>query len=148
MKIVVISDTHGDFYELKRVYIKESDARMFLHAGDSEAFDKNELSPFASVKGNCDYGLTDLPNDYWAKTPYGLLYMRHYPITDAGELEALKEKHVKIFIHGHTHIKELKKYDDMYVLCPGSLTRPRDGQASYMVLNVEENKVEVQFKTL
>lgn len=148
MKIVVVSDTHGDFSELKRVYIKENDARMFLHAGDSEAFDKNELAPFVSVKGNCDYGLAELQKDYWANTPYGLIYMRHHPITDASELKELKQKRVKIFIHGHTHIKENKKLDDLYILCPGSLTKPRDGQPSYMVLEVTETDVKVEFKTL
>ena len=48
MKIVIISDTHGDFYELKRVAMIENGANMFLHAGDVEAFGDENVSPFAS----------------------------------------------------------------------------------------------------
>lgn len=147
MKIVVISDTHGDFSELKRVAMQENGANLYLHGGDSQAFSLNDISPFASVKGNCDYGLFNCPNEYWTITPYGKLYMRHYPLFD-GDIDELKENDVKIFIHGHTHVKEFKIIDGIYILCPGSLTRPRDDYASYMVLNVSENNVEVEFKQI
>ncbi len=148
MKIVVISDTHGDFYELKRVAMVENGASLYLHAGDVEAFGGEDISPFAAVKGNCDYSFSSFLKEYWALTPYGKLYMRHYPAFDKDELNELYDKGVKIFIHGHTHIKENKKYRDMYILCPGSLTRPRDGSASYMVLDVDKEEVKVEFKTL
>lgn len=148
MKIVVVSDTHGDFYELKRVAMKENGANVFLHVGDSEAFEIQELSPFASVKGNCDYSLAKLPKDYYLETPYGMLYMRHYPLFSEDDIDELKEKNIKIFIHGHTHIKESKIIDGIYILCPGSLTKPRDGSPSYMTLEISEAEVKVEFKTL
>jgi predicted phosphodiesterase len=37
MKIVVISDTHGDLSALRRVALIENDADLYLHAGDVEA---------------------------------------------------------------------------------------------------------------
>ena len=36
----------------------------------------------------------------------------------------------------------------MFILCPGNLTKPRDGSASYLVLDVTEKEVKVIFKTL
>lgn len=147
MKIVIISDTHGDFYELKRVAMIENGANMFLHAGDVEAFGDENISPFAAVKGNCDYGFSKFPKEFWAQTPYGLLYMRHYPYFGKEELESFYQKGARILVHGHTHIKENKMYKDMFILCPGSLTKPRDGSASYLVLDVTEKEVKVIFKT-
>ncbi len=149
MKIVVISDTHGDFYELKRVAMRENGADLFLHAGDVESFGGEEIRPFAAVKGNCDYGMSKFPNEYWYMTPYGKLYMKHHPILLKEEVQRLQEAHVKIFIHGHTHIKEARKIGDLYIFCPGSLVYPRDGgSGSYLVLEVEKNGVKATFKTL
>lgn len=148
MKIVVISDTHGDFYSLKRVAMIENGADLYLHAGDVEAFSNQDIAPFAAVKGNCDFGLSAFLKEYWALTPYGKLYMRHYPLFDMDELEDFYQRGVRIFIHGHTHIKEHKTYKDMQILCPGSLSRPRDGFPSYIVLDVDKEEVKVQFKTL
>lgn len=147
MKIVVVSDTHGDFAQLKRVAMIENGSDLFLHAGDSRAFSLNEISPFATVKGNCDYNLLSCKSEYWALTPYGKLYMRHYPLF-GDDVRELKEKNIRIFIHGHTHIKEFKKIDGIYILCPGSLTRPRDDYASYMVLNVSKEAIDVEFKAI
>ena len=38
-------------------------------------------------------------------------------------------------IHGHTHVGRLSKYNGLYLLNVGSLARPRDGVASYLVLD-------------
>lgn len=51
MKIVLISDTHGSFYELKKVAMIEYGADLYLHAGDVGPFNLQDVAPFALVKG-------------------------------------------------------------------------------------------------
>ncbi len=148
MKIVLISDTHGSFYELKKVAMIENGADLYLHAGDVESFSNEDISPFAAVKGNCDYYSPSFPIERRISTPYGTLLIRHHPVILENDLEEMYKEGIRIFIHGHTHIKENKKYKDMYIICPGSLCRPRDDYASYAVIDVEKGKVEVRFKKI
>ena len=51
MKIVVISDNHGDKDVIERIVNIHKDADLYLHCGDSQMFD-HEIYPFISVKGN------------------------------------------------------------------------------------------------
>ena len=74
--------------------------------------------------------------------------MRHYPYFGEEELDSFYQRGARILIHGHTHIKERKMYKDMYIFCPGSLTKPRDGGASYLVLEITDKEVKSVFKTL
>ena len=53
MKIVVVSDSHRNQNVLYRIVDMNKDADLFLHVGDSE-LTEDEISPFVSVKGNCD----------------------------------------------------------------------------------------------
>ncbi len=148
MKIVIISDTHGSFSELKRVKMIENGADMYLHAGDVEAFSNEDISPFAPVKGNCDYYASSFPFERKINTPYGLLLIRHHPIIYENDLEEIYKEGVRIFIHGHTHVKENRKYKDMHIICPGSLAKPRDDYASYVVLDISKDEVGVTFKKI
>ncbi len=148
MKIVVVSDTHGNFEELRRVAMIENGADLYLHAGDVGHFLPQDISPFAPVKGNCDFHSSMLPFERRINTPYGLLLIKHHPILYKDEIEDLYKEGVRIFIHGHTHIKESIKYKDMYILCPGSLCFPRDDYASYLLLDISKEEVAVTFKKI
>jgi len=148
MKIVVISDTHGDLSALRRVALIEYDADLFLHAGDVEA-SPLDISPFAAVKGNCDGMFPEYPFRYETITPFGKLHMEHYPFYSSAMEQALKQDGVKIFIHGHTHEREEELHDGLWVFCPGSLTFPHDNdKGTYLVLNVDEKTVRSTFKEI
>ena len=58
MEIVVVSDTHKSIGFIETLVNRHPNAKLYLHAGDSElqAF---EIEPFLSVKGNCDYYITN-----------------------------------------------------------------------------------------
>jgi len=148
MKIVVISDTHGDLSALRRVALIENDADVYLHAGDVEA-SRGDISPFAAVKGNCDGAFPEFPFRYETETPFGKLHMEHYPIYSSAMIAALKQQGVRIFIHGHTHEREEELVDGVWVFCPGSLTFPHDSASgTYLVLNISEKEVKPIFKTI
>lgn len=148
MKIVVISDTHGDLSALRRVAMVENNADVYLHAGDVEA-SRDDISPFAAVKGNCDGAFPEFPFRYETETPFGKLHMEHYPIYGSAMIESLKQDGVRIFIHGHTHEKEAEQVNGVWVFCPGSLTFPHDSDdGTYLVLDISEKEVRFAFKTI
>lgn len=148
MKIVVISDTHGDLSALRRVAMVENDADVYLHAGDVEA-SPLDISPFAAVKGNCDYAYPEYKLRFETKTPFGILHMEHYPIEGTMLLKSMYEDGVRIFIHGHTHEREEIMLSGVRIFCPGSLVMPHDCSAgTYLVLLISKDKVEPIWKTV
>ena len=58
MKIIVVSDSHGNYSLLNEIYLKHFDASIFYHLGDSQ-LPEYMLHSYCGVKGNCDF--IDLP---------------------------------------------------------------------------------------
>ena len=74
--------------------------------------------------------------------------MEHIPLSDI-RIEALKLEGVKIFIHGHTHVRGAIKDGDSYIFCPGSISHPRDNEVgTYLVLEITEKEVKYTFKEI
>lgn len=139
MKIILVSDSHGEIELLNLIHEKEYDSDYFLHAGDycvPNYFVKN----WGIVKGNCDYAY-DVPLFIDIDTPLGKLHMEHgdnFRIKYNFE-EYLDTLKCKFFVFGHTHNKLIKRIKDTIVLNPGSLTRPRDdNHGSYFVLEIDD----------
>lgn len=138
MKIVVVSDNHGDEEALVRVLNIHKDADLYLHCGDSQMFD-HEISPFISVKGNCDFG-KNYPMELYFDTPYGKLYMHHGNFMFGITPQLVESKNCKIFLYGHVHRQRIQKFKDTFVVCPGSTSLPRDDNGpSYLVIEFDEN---------
>ena len=76
MKILLVSDSHGDERILKELVTAYPNMDYYLHAGDS-GLDRDTLYPFESVRGNTDYyPFDDLLRIY---TPMGYLLIKHKP---------------------------------------------------------------------
>lgn len=132
MKILIVSDSHGNDEILRELYKMYPNMDYYLHAGDSQS-SLMAIYPFDSVLGNCDFYDFDLVRKI--STPKGYLLMRHYPKYSKEEI-----KDVKFFIHGHTHVARVKKENELYVICPGSVSLPRDGtNGTYMIIEINEN---------
>lgn len=146
MKIVVVSDSHGNSDILYKILEDNSDADLFIHAGDSGL--NTAIYPYRMVRGNCDY-YTDFPSELNINTPYGKIYVTHghqyMTITEY----SIKSKDCKIFIFGHTHKHLVKEFDDTYLCNPGSVSLPRDGtDGTYLIINIDHNNCEFVFKYL
>lgn len=138
MKILVVSDTHGDCSRVIDVYrklMKESPVDVIVHCGDYAA-DAKELQArlgahVARVRGNCDGAFSDSD---WSvlETEAGnfLITHGHMERVDSGMqniyYKALENDCVGAFF-GHTHRASYTEMDDLVLMNPGSLTRPRDG---------------------
>ena len=147
MKIVVTSDTHGQKDILNKIVEKNSDAELFLYAGDSQ-ISFSDIFPFKSVKGNCDRGV-EYPIEMILNTPYGDIFITHGHKYCLITNQLVKSKNCKIFIYGHTHKHVLKEIDGTYVCNPGSPVLPRDKtKGTYLIIKMDENKIDFEFKYL
>ena len=45
-----------------------------------------------------------------------------------------KQRKCNIIIHGHTHIKKLEKIDDIYIINPGSVAKPRSKDSNTFLI--------------
>ena len=152
MKIVIVSDTHGDTLLLNKVYESNKDADLFLHAGDYQIPDYM-MHNYRYVKGNCDYSF-EAPTEINIQTPIGKLHMEHgnnyFFINDT--LNYIKMVNASIFIVGHTHIPYYAKIGNTYMFNPGSLCNPRSTNfGTFLIINIDENdynKLSYNFKKI
>lgn len=122
-RIGIISDTHGTFDEVLRVFFKEVDE--IWHAGDIGSLDTADsisaFKPLRAVAGNIDDGMTrrvyPLFCSFRCEQVEVLMthiggYPRHYDPRAVTKIQAL---HPKLFIAGHSHILKVI-YDPLYDL--------------------------------
>lgn len=149
MRYVIASDIHGDASSLHDLLIRESRADAFLLLGDT-CLPKEEINPFVSVLGNCDLAFRgDYPLRREIVFPSGhkaLLAHHPLPLSSMGELAS---RGYQYFFHGHTHEREEREVAGVKILCPGSLSFPRDGAlGSYIVAKADEKGEEILFLKL
>ena len=105
MKILLVSDTHGNNEVLDKLVKKHPNMDLYLHLGDSESTPEM-LRPFVTVKGNCDY-FSDADEKFMIRTDVGYLFATHKPpLVNQKEAEA---NGIKIICHGHTHKRRFEK---------------------------------------
>lgn len=136
MKILVVSDTHGNDSILFDLYKQYPNMDYYLHAGDSQS-SSMAIYPYDSILGNCDFYYFDRLRKIY--TPKGYILMKHFPTINSKEMED-----VKFFIHGHTHRYELKEENGLIIICPGSPTLPRDGtNGTYVIMDINDKYAEI-----
>ena len=144
MKILLVSDSHGDYDSLDTLVKKYPDMDLYLHAGDSEQ-DEFSIKPFISVRGNCDH-YYDFPNYLVIPSPMGNIYVQHTPFVSKS---VISEHNAKIVIHGHTHTRRNESVNGILFVNPGAISFARDKfDGSYAILEIEENQIEIKFYTL
>ena len=144
MKILLVSDSHGDYQALDQLAAKYPNMDLYLHAGDSEQ-DEFSIKPFISVRGNCDH-YYDFPNYLVIPSPFGNIYVQHTPYVSKS---AINEHNAKIVIHGHTHVRRNETKNGILFINPGAISYARDKfNGSYAIIEIDSKNVEVKFYTL
>ncbi|MBR6558642.1 MAG: metallophosphoesterase family protein [Clostridia bacterium] len=158
MKFIIISDSHGDtdaIYEAVRRRGSKDDGILFLGDGirDAETVSAEERIPLFAVRGNCDMGGSIFGEDYGTEltvTFEGVkILMIHgnlHGVSNDGLAAAdyARYKGADILLFGHTHIKTDHGIpaDDgkkaIHIFNPGSISRPRDGSASFGTLEMKD----------
>ena len=144
MKILLVSDSHGNNEALNMLLNQYPNMDLYLHCGDSES-DEYSLYPYRSVMGNCDLAW-DFPQYLIVPTPYGNMFIQHKPIPNS---DLLRANQIKIFAYGHTHVRKYSEESGIICINPGSISFARDKyDGSYALLEINQEKVEVEFHTL
>ena len=150
MKILIVSDTHGQEKNLEEVLKKEEPIDALIHLGDLEGGED-----FISTYVKCPVYLVSGNNDFFSQTDkekeisigkYRAFLTHGHMYGVSFELETIKEearaRKVDIVMFGHTHKPHLEYCEDgLVVLNPGSLSYPRqDGRKpSYMLMEIDRN---------
>lgn len=148
-RIIVVSDTHRDFYSLAKVAERHQDADLMIHLGDGyEDFCRLEgLFPKLErrcVKGNCDFCLSKKIKlaeilDYG---PARIFYTHGHIYEVKAGLDQLYQTGVdggaNIILYGHTHMPFVDYQKGVYVMNPGSLGQPRDGIPTYGIIDMDD----------
>lgn len=145
MKIVVVSDNHGNEEVLKEIEYKHYNADYYFHLGDSQ-MGIESLRPFVSVMGNNDYDF-NLPSERVIDVGKYSFYLTHGHAYGC-DLKMLY-KQAKILkcdfvLFGHTHEYLDTTIGNIRILNPGSCSNNRFGKyPSYIVIEINNNEIVV-----
>ncbi|MBQ4324155.1 MAG: metallophosphoesterase [Clostridia bacterium] len=164
MKILVISDTHGDTARLTQLLKLHSDADHIIFLGDGledfEACHAHLACPLWCVRGNVDFNPAlwgDAPE--WRVIELGgyRIFACHGHSLDAkggmGNLiVAASIRGCDLALYGHTHLPDEQYIQGdelpLYLFNPGSLGRPRFGNPSYGLITISDSGILLSHGTL
>lgn len=156
MKIAVVSDTHLNTSMLDKILKETKDADIIFHLGDNVKdalyLEKNFNGDVYYVKGNCDIAVsadTDKVIEIEGKKfflTHGHNYRVNYDLNNL--YYKAKELNVDVAVYGHTHVKLIENYGDLYILNPGSSSLPRDGSKSMGFIEIDNGKINITLKKI
>lgn len=152
MRILVISDTHGDTKKAEEVIRSNNGINMVIHLGDyfRDAQKLTRLFPdmlFEYIYGNSDFLVDNVPAEKTLDICGKRIFITHghrYSVKwDTGRLfKKAEELHADMVLFGHTHIPLIEKNGSRCVLNPGSTSDPRGNSSrSYALVEIENNQV-------
>ncbi len=135
MRILVVSDSHGNRQRLWDTVASQSGLSGVIHLGDGlrEAEDVAgdfPSIPFYTVQGNCDFPSVayDAPTSRLeilggvrVFCTHGHLYNVKYDLIRA--VLAAEEVSAGVLLYGHTHIPFTDYREGLHIMNPGSLSR-------------------------
>lgn len=152
MKLLVVSDIHGDYDALEQAYRAEKNVGAVVFLGDgireAERFEAahGPLRVYM-VRGNCDFGSNAPIQGLCAFEGVLFLYTHGHVYGVKGSYQALAEAaqaaHADAALFGHTHVPFCGELDGLTLFNPGTLT---DGQ--YGVICAEAGKARFEHRRL
>lgn len=144
MKLVIMSDTHGDAKVIEQVKSFHTDADKVIHCGDSELpYTHPFLQDVERVRGNCDADPNFL-DELLFQVADARIYVTHghlYGVKSSPMRLVYRAKEVgaTIVCFGHSHVLGAEMIDDILFVNPGSLLKPRGlKEKTFITINVLE----------
>ena len=134
MRVLVVSDVHGDLRGLCEAIEQQPTARVVIFLGDGlreaeEAADRYPDRDFYMVPGNCDFGSGVIPirqETFGGKRFYFTHgHCHHVKFTLYNVEMAAREAEADIVLFGHTHQPYEEYADGLHLFNPGSLRYTR-----------------------
>jgi putative phosphoesterase len=145
-RILVFSDSHGDTNNIFKTIDKIPDINAIIHLGDIyrdivEIKNKFPFLPICFVRGNNDYNISH-PQYKIIKIDEVIIFLTHGHNYICGlEIDRLKkiaiEKNAQITLYGHSHIADYELDNGRIYANPGSISRPRYGECSYGIIEID-----------
>lgn len=142
MKLIVLSDSHGDVNTVKQIKSLQADA--IFHCGDSELSAKDPLlNGIHIVRGNCDID-EQFPATIVQKMGDETIFIVHGHEHNVKRSMltlsyAADEQQATIALFGHSHLYGAEMINDVLFVNPGSTTQPRGGRvATYAVIEIAD----------
>ena len=153
VRIVLVSDNHGDRESLRWLRETYADYDYFVHCGDS-IMSIGEMDGFICVCGNNDfqYG-SAVPDQQILEAGGHRIYICHghmdfisyYHYSTMAKRAAAKNCDLVFF--GHVHTVHDTTEDGIRLLNPGSIRQNRDGSPpSYMLVHISEDRIDAEVK--
>lgn len=147
MKILVMSDVHGDRGRARHALLTQTNAEAVIFCGDGES-DMEAMKPdfpeksFYMVRGNCDWGSQLNTTEVLCLDGVKIFFTHgHMYNAKMGEYDmkcAARAAGAQILIYGHTH-NAVTDYDDgLYVMNPGACS---GYGASYGIIEIVKGNI-------
>lgn len=151
MRIIVFSDTHGNFSAMEKIVERNRGAQKFVFLGDGERefYNIEALYPnldFLHVSGNCDLASIEPDVTVFGAENIRVIATHGHRYFVKNSTEYLKklaiEEGCKVVLFGHSHARYQKYEDGIYYLNPGSASCPRDGnKPSYGFIDITDKGI-------
>ncbi|WP_080146852.1 metallophosphoesterase family protein [Marinilactibacillus piezotolerans] len=153
MKVLVISDNHGEAYLMEEIFsIYQEEVDVWIHCGDSEFKEDNPVwQTYQTVRGNMDitkaFPETNVIEYYGQKFFVAHGHLHHVKTSFDALKKAARKEDCQIVFYGHTHIPKVDKEEGIYFINPGSISQPRGpiNKGSYAILEIENNSGNITF---
>ena len=150
VRILVISDTHGDTAVYERILQKAGNFEIAVHLGDC-VFDVKPLKrligdkPLINVRGNCDPAYSGIPERTIQIAGVRFLMVHGHEDHVSEDLLNLyyhaMEQNAGCVLFGHTHVSLVDRMGSVWMINPGSPSRPRAGRKpSFAVVDIRDGK--------
>jgi putative phosphoesterase len=152
MKMLVLSDTHGDIEKAKDVIGNSDGIDMVIHLGDyfRDAQKLSGMFPGILIEyiyGNSDFMIDNVPAEKMLEYEGKRIFITHghrYSVKWNYDKLCRKaeEMNADVLLFGHTHVADIVKKDSYYLINPGSISDPRDSSSeSYVIIEIDGGKV-------
>ena len=135
MRILVLSDSHGESWELSRAIAAQPGAKYIIHLGDGasdmEGLVRDPGKIVLQVRGNGDFD-SDLPyalHGSLGGVGYYACHGHHERVkfTESILLEKAEKFGASLVLYGHTHCAVTNYRDGVWLMNPGSVRRGEYG---------------------
>lgn len=148
MKWLVVSDSHGNLDNMKKAVEQEQPDRI-LHLGDmvrdaERLQEQYPAIPVEMVRGNCDMGYGDAPEERELSLGGKKIWMAHghrwhVKLGIGAFAYEARARQVAVALFGHTHEATCFREGDMWVMNPGTASGyPR---ATYGIMEEQNGEI-------
>jgi len=152
MRILVISDTHGEVDKARDVIESSGKIDLVIHLGDyfRDAQKLEEFFPdipFEYIYGNSDFMIGDTPSEKLLEYKGKRIFITHgHKYSVKWDYEKLygkaKDMKADILLFGHTHVADIIEREGYTIVNPGSISDSRDGEGeSYAIIDLDDKKI-------